>query len=312
MGISSVLTGPDDLRLRCVRTCLVLWSIYFAVVFGFGWFKVIENARDQRAETEWQVQFKHLQKVGDAESNRLFNRLMALNGKPASQHQLEIELNGGQPFNSNPNDSAHPYVWKDPKYGFRIAFNFHDGKLSGSLGPSETSYPLSVCPQPNRFSRDSSAESIRKVLSLTCGYAWLAFIAAWFLIPQRRFLSVQLSLAAAFTAGMAWAVNPFCTLEVPWIFHNGDLYLAALMLFASIYLLSATLVEVKARGNLLPSARFRLRDLLAGIVVVSLVLFAGPIGYFTLLVVLCSGLVFAIIHFVHRRWNPFRIQAAAA
>src|SRR4051812_35017966 len=144
------------------KLAILLWSICFAAIFAFGWFKSSENRRDETAIQSWQLRFHQLQQDGDAEFERLKNRFAGLQGTPSSQLRLGQELNGRQPFSTDEETGEAKYSWSDPTYGCRFWFTFRDGILVGLNGHWGTGELLAVYPQPIYHARENSAEVVRR------------------------------------------------------------------------------------------------------------------------------------------------------
>jgi hypothetical protein len=288
-------------RISYSKLAIVLWSIYLAAIFGFGWYKSAENSRDELATRTWQARFQQLQKDGNLEYQRLIAHFDVLHGTPNSQRKLEEELNGGRPFAAGGVSSEPTFEWSDPTYGSHFKFEFRDGVLVGNSGGWGTDSLLRVCPQPPYNSRQNIAEQIRRPLVRTGIFTWLGALIGWFALRNWRLLAAQVSLAAALLVGMAWLTNPYYSVTSQGIFSNDNLFFAALMLLVSAALLGLSFASRPSAWQL----RFGLFDLLVAVTFTAMLLAIGPFGYVTIVAgVAVALMVAASFYFSREAPNP--------
>jgi hypothetical protein len=280
-------------RVSRKRSAILLWSIYLAVVFGFGWYKSAENNRDELALRTWQARFQRLEKDGNAEYHRLVAHFDSLHWTPNSQHKLEEELNGGRPFDTSGGSPELTFEWSDPTYDCHFEFTFRDGVLVGNSGSWGTDSLLRVCPKPTYNSRENLAEQIRRPLVRAGIFAWLGALICWFVFRRWRVLIAQVSLAAALLVGIAWLTDPYYSVTSQGIFSNDNLFFAALMLLASAAMLGSSFASRPSAWQL----RFGLFDLFLALTFAAMLLAIGPFGYVTLVAALAVALVSAVFYY---------------
>src|SRR5436190_62756 len=137
------MSAGDDRTIRSSsrrQQVFAVWLSFFTLIFGFGLFKSVENARDDLALREWTKRQTLLTKEGNVEWQRLIALLDSLQSKPGSQNELERELNGGAPFTMREltakervqNGGREVVDWVHPKYGIKYKLYFQDGALQGT------------------------------------------------------------------------------------------------------------------------------------------------------------------------------------
>jgi hypothetical protein len=285
------------------RVTFIAWAVFLTLVFGFGWKKSAENERESQALSDWSAGYATFSKEADAEWRRLIAYLDSVHAKPGSQKSLEVELNGGQPFELRESDTnARQLIdWSHPKYGGRASFEFENGVLVGRNANWGTP-PESLYPRPQAVARTNSAEWLRLRIAKFAGIAWLIGLAIWFVFRRQRMIAAQLLLALALAYGMAQVVNPHYSLTWQGIFSNDPLFFAVVMLAVSVVLLAGTLAARTSNDTLRP--QFGVRHALIAITLIAAPLAAGPFGYLTLAVaVLGTGLFAAafLVQRTHRR-----------
>ncbi len=305
-AMSTINDNSPELPARH-KKLLVAWVIFLAVVFGFGWYKSAENARDWRKAREWDERYQQLMKDGEAEWTRWIEHFRSLQVNRGSQRLLEEELNGGQPFDLRHEGEDEVYEWTEPKFGGKVWLRFRSGELRGHSGNWGTDRLLAVHPQPLRQAHDKTADRIRRRIASAGVYTWLAAFVVWMVVSRRRLVAAQVMLAAALASGMAWLVNPAYTITGRGVFSNDNLFWAALMIVISVYLLAVTL-SVHAKTELeVPRVRFGLRQLLLAVTVAAILLAAGPFGFVTFNVAVGGMLLFMLVYHHYRS----RLESAA-
>ena len=290
------------------RPAFTAWLAFFTVIFGFGWYKSVENARDDLALLEWNKRHAELTKEGDAEWKRLIALIDSVHSKPGSQKALEKKLNGGAPFALHAlkekeraqYEGREVFDWRHPKYGMTYSLIFENGILVGSNG-GWGGVPESLHPRPLYAARTDAAEWLRQRIARSAGYAYWAAIVGWFALGKYRYLTAQIGLAAALAYGMAWLVNPYYSITWRGVLSNDNLFLGGLMLLGAAALLGVTSQNSSARPPLVSEIRFRLFDLLVVVTMAAILLAIGPFGYVALLAGLAAAIVFAAFLYFYRR-----------
>jgi hypothetical protein len=309
LGAFAMSAGGD----RTIRSssrrkqAFAAWLAFFTLIFGFGWYKSVENARDDLALLQWNKRQAELTKEGGVEWKRLIALIHSLQSKPGSQKALEGELNGGAPFTLRAltaieraqNEGREVFDWVHPKYDVTYKLYFQDGTLQGSNG-HWGGVPESLHPRPLYTARTDAAEWLRQRIARFAGYVYLAAIVGWFTLSKHRLLTAQIALAAALAYGMAWLVNPYYSITWRGVFSNDSLFLGALLLFGAAALLGVTLRTGAERPPLFSEIRFRLSDVLVVVTVAAILLAIGPFGYVTLLAGMAAALVFAAFLYFFR------------
>jgi hypothetical protein len=309
LGDFAMFAG-DDRTIRSFprrKQAFAVWVAFFTLIFCFGWFKSVENARDDLALLEWNKRQADLTKEGNVEWKRLIVLLHSLQGNPGSQTSLERELNGGAPFTMRgltaeervQNGGREVVDWVHPKYGITYKLYFQDGTLQGSNG-HWGGVPERLYPRPLYTARTDTIEWLRQRIARLAGYAYWAAMISWFALSKHRFLTAQIALAAALAYGMAWLVSPYYSITWRGVFSNDSFCLGALMLFGAAALLGVTLQNSSARPRLMSEIRFRLSDVLVTMTVTAILLAVGPFGYVTLLAGMAAALVFAAFLYFFR------------
>lgn len=284
------------------RPWIATWGAILAILFAFGWKKSAENARERRAEREWQTLHQQLTADGQAEWARFTAHLQSLQIRPGVRQLLENELNGGQPFEFRREGTDDVYDWTDPKYGFQVQFRFHDGELRGWNGNWGTGQLMALYPQPSRVTDKNATERVRRAIVRAGVWTWLAALVMWIFWSRRRVLAAQVMLAAALACGMAWLVHPLYEISWQGVFSNDSLFWAALMIVVSVYWLAVTLAAHSTPELEMPRVRFGLRWLLLVVAAAAILLAAGPFGFVVFNVALAGCLLFGIVYYRRRSW----------
>jgi hypothetical protein len=270
--MSELSTPPHGTALG--RTWPIIWLIFLSLLFTFGWYKWSLNQRDQRALSEWKMKHDELTERSQTEWKDRVARIRALQLQADSKRQLELELNGGEPFDLKANGSYQSFDWSHPEYGGELTLNFENGVLVGHRARWGTGDPERLHPRPVRQALTGRNETWRRALIRPSLGIWLGAFVAMLVFRNLRLIFAQVMLAAGLVFGTSCLVNPHYSISWQGVFSNDYLFYALLMIALGVISVAQVLAISQASAR----PRYSLRWLFFAMTATALILATGPFG----------------------------------
>jgi hypothetical protein len=271
---------------------ILLWSVWLVLILGFGWYKSVENQRDDERYAAWQKRINQLQPEGQREYRRMLGRLDEIAASLNARQRVAEDFNDGVELPGHPGEWGEEAVWVHPKYGFALGFTFNGNRMVSHGGGWSSGSIVAVHPAPPRMSYAGPAEAVREIFSRWGGWLWLALLPLIVAPRGWGIIATELLLATALACNVSRLVAPHYSLNMRGIITNDALAVGVILLATSLICLAVRVAPLAVASRWSPRLQFGLRTLLFATAAIATALAMGPIGYVLLAGLMLGGLAF--------------------
>jgi hypothetical protein len=289
--------APEKLRASN-RAWLVLGLVGLGLVLAFGWCKSYENERSRVAQQAWRERVARIEAGIPREIEQIKAWTSSIRSAADARDQVARKFPDASWTKQGEREVAE---WTSPASGLQLEFTFDRGHHVGNGARWGTGQVHKCNPPPLDTSRNSRAESIRKLSIRWLVRAWAALVFVSLASRRLRALACVGLLVLSAACGSAWLVDPLYDLSPGGIFSNDRLFWGACMIAQSVIMAALLLPCREWTGDRQRPIQFKLRTLLIVMVATGLLLAMGPYGYVALLTLIVAGGLFAVVRRIANR-----------